>query len=103
MKRSSARSASCDGGCGVTHGILLPIFRKVALRAQRSENLSTIVIELTVLDTTAGDHDHVEGLCKIVTDSAEYLAQAALYLIPNVCALLYLCCNGYGEPALFRF
>jgi len=34
---------------------------------------------------------------------AKDLTQAALYLVSNVSALLYLCCNGYGESALFRF
>jgi len=38
-----------------------------------------------------------------MANGAKDLAQAALYLVSNVGALLYLCCNGYGEPALFRF
>jgi hypothetical protein len=34
---------------------------------------------------------------------AKDLTQAALYLVSNVGSLLYLCCNGNGEPALFCF
>jgi hypothetical protein len=82
---------------------LLRLFREISFRAKRSEHLASIVIELTVLDATTGNHDHIEGFCEIMTDSPEEFAQAALYLVPNRCSLLYLRCDGYCEAALCRF
>ncbi|MEN9846224.1 MAG: hypothetical protein RIS36_1371 [Pseudomonadota bacterium] len=81
---------------------LLGRSEEIALGTQRPEDLATIVIEVAVLNTTTGDHDYVDGLGEVVTDSAKCLAQAALDLVPNVGALLYLCCNGDGEPAFIR-
>jgi len=82
---------------------LLRLFREIPLRAKRSEHLSSIVIELTILNTATGNHDHIERLCEIMPVRSEQFTQTALYLVPNRGSLFYLRCNGDRKATLCRF
>lgn len=95
------RGGACDFDSHMMS--LLRLFREISFRAKRSEHLTSIVIELTVLDAATGNHDHIERFGEIMTDRSEEFTQTALYLVPNRGSLLYLRCNGYREATLCRF
>ena len=82
---------------------LLRLFREIPLRAKRSEHLSSIIIELTILNTATGNHDHIERFCEILADCSKEFTQTALYLVPNRGSLFYLRCNGDRKATLCRF
>jgi hypothetical protein len=46
---------------------LLRRFREIAFRTECPEDLATIIIEIAVLNTPTGNHNHVDRLCEIVT------------------------------------
>jgi hypothetical protein len=82
---------------------LLRLFREISLGAKRPEHLTSIVLELTVLNTATGNNDHIERFGEIMTDRSEEFTQTALYLVPNRGSLLYLRCNGDRETTLGCF
>jgi hypothetical protein len=95
------RGVACDFDSHMMS--LLRLFREISFRSKRSKHLTSIVIELTVLDAATGNYDDIERLCEIVTDSSEEFTQTALYLVPNRGSLLYLRCNGDRETTLGCF
>jgi len=46
---------------------LLRRFREIAFRTECPEDLATIIIEVTLLNTPTGNHDDVDRLCEDVT------------------------------------
>jgi hypothetical protein len=66
------------------------------VRAKRSENLSFVVVEIAILDSTTCDKDDIYGLGKIMSMRTKDVAEPALNLIPERCSLLYLRCYSYG-------
>ncbi len=71
------------------------------MRAKRAEDLPLVVVEITILDPSTCDHNHIDWLSEIAPNSAKDLAQSPLNLITEGCPLLYLRCNGYREATLF--
>ena len=71
MKGSGDRTAGCKRHFQLTHGEPLRILAEIALGTERSEHLTTIIIELAVLDSTTGDHDYIKGLYEIMTARSE--------------------------------